>query len=118
MPGPDLTLPYGFARRHGIVLHSDGERLVCSCRAGTSLDAMIEAQRLAGEQGKSLPISAQTMWKRLREKGLLAGWDTARQRNTTRRTLEGSRHREVIHLQAGLLGETKPSKPSTEAENG
>ena len=44
------TLPYGFARRNGVVLRRGGERPVCSCRAGASVQAMIEVQRLAGPE--------------------------------------------------------------------
>ena len=44
----DPALPYGFARRNGVILRRDGEGPVCSCRAGASVEAMIEVQRLAG----------------------------------------------------------------------
>ncbi len=42
------TLPYGFARRHGVVLRRAHDRITCSCRAGTAALAMIEVQRIAG----------------------------------------------------------------------
>jgi general secretion pathway protein E len=41
-------LPYGFARRHGIVLHRVGGRPVGLCRPGVASEPMAEAQRLAG----------------------------------------------------------------------
>jgi len=44
----DPALPYGFARRNGVILQRDGERPICSCRSGASVAAMIEVQRLAG----------------------------------------------------------------------
>ena len=44
----DPALPYGFARRNGVILQRDGEGPVCSCRAGASVEAMIEVQRLVG----------------------------------------------------------------------
>ncbi|MBI3864646.1 MAG: DUF3854 domain-containing protein [Planctomycetia bacterium] len=61
-----------------------------------------EAQRLAVDQSESLPVQARTVFKRLREKGLLVSFEEARQRLTIRRTVEGSR-KEVLHLQAALI---------------
>jgi hypothetical protein len=46
--------------------------------------AFAEAQHLAGEQGESLAVSSRILWRRLREKNLLAGWDESRQRNQIR----------------------------------
>jgi hypothetical protein len=60
------------------------------------------AQSLAVEQGESLTTAKQTLWKRLRERGLLASMDVKRQRLTIRRTVDGKR-REVLHLQASSL---------------
>jgi hypothetical protein len=74
--------------------------------------AYAEAQELARHQGESLAVGARTLWKRLRTKGLLANWDQARQRNTVRRTLEGVRDREVIHLRSECLSGIRPSEPS------
>ena len=48
LPAP--AMPYAFARRHGVVLRREGSRLVCSCRTGTTVQGMIEAQRLAGPE--------------------------------------------------------------------
>jgi hypothetical protein len=73
-----------------------------------------ESQKLATELGETLPISSRTLWRRMREKGLLSSWEQSRQRNTVRRSLEGVRHREVIHLRAETLSSsTQPSTPST-----
>src|SRR5262249_26323464 len=36
--------------------------------------AFAEVQELARHQGDSLPVSPRTLWRRLRERGLLAGW--------------------------------------------
>jgi hypothetical protein len=55
------------------------------------------AQRLAVEQGESLPVTQETLRRRLKEKGLLASTDERRQKLTVRRTLQGSR-RDVLHL--------------------
>ncbi len=54
-------------------------------------------QRLAQSQGATLPITAQTLWKRLGEKGILASRDDARRRNIIRKTIAGSR-RYAIHI--------------------
>jgi hypothetical protein len=74
--------------------------------------AYAEAQELARHQGESLPIAARTLFRRMKERGLLAGWDERRQRNTVRRTLEGVKDREVLHLPAGVLYPSRPSEPS------
>ena len=43
-----MTLPYAFAKRHGLVLRAEAERIECVHRASVPLDAMAEAQRVAG----------------------------------------------------------------------
>jgi hypothetical protein len=78
--------------------------------------AYAEAQELARHQGESLPVSSRTLWKRLRERNLLATWDERRQRNTVRRTLEGTKDRDVLHLRLGALSPcSEPSEPSAVA---
>ncbi|HKI33594.1 MAG TPA: DUF3854 domain-containing protein [Gemmataceae bacterium] len=78
--------------------------------------AYAETQELARHQGEALPVSSRTLWKRLRERSLLASWDERRQRNTIRRTLEGVKDRDVLHLRAGALSPcSEPSEPSVEA---
>src|SRR5262249_52445057 len=47
------------------------------------------AQELARDQGGALPVTAETLRRRLKEKGLLADTDRARRVLTVRRTLEG-----------------------------
>jgi hypothetical protein len=78
------------------------------------------AQELARDQGDALPVSPRTLWGRLKERKLLASWDEARQRNTIRRTLEGVKDREVLHLCADALSPpaqpSEPSEPSAEGE--
>ncbi|HIB42411.1 MAG TPA: DUF927 domain-containing protein, partial [Nitrospina sp.] len=54
-------------------------------------------QKMAKDQGTSIPISQQTLWKRLDEKGLLASKDSSRNRNTIRKTIMGKR-RQVLHI--------------------
>lgn len=77
--------------------------------------AFAEAQRLAADQGETLPVAQRTLQKRLREKGLLKTTEAARRTNTVRRSLEGVR-REVLHFHSAVLfaGElTKLTKPTS-----
>jgi hypothetical protein len=62
-------------------------------------------QVAANAAGESLPVSEQTLKKRLNEKGLLASIDAKRQTLTIRRTLGGT-SRSVLHFsRAALLPE-------------
>jgi hypothetical protein len=75
--------------------------------------AYAEAQEIARHQGVGLPIQPRTLWKRMRDRGLLATWDSGRQRNTVRRTLGGEKDRNVLHLRADVLSSTaRPSGSS------
>ncbi|MGE4104031.1 MAG: DUF3854 domain-containing protein [Pirellulales bacterium] len=65
-----------------------------------------EAQRFASEQGETLPVGSKTLWKRLREKGLLKSVDATRRTNTVRGTFESQR-REVLHLHTGSISGAK-----------
>jgi hypothetical protein len=58
------------------------------------------AQELARDQGESLPVSAQTLRKRLKGRGLLASAE--KDKTTIRRQLQG-RERVVLHLHTGIL---------------
>jgi hypothetical protein len=71
--------------------------------------AFAEANRLAQDQGEAFGVSHNTLYKRLKERGMLVSTDP--ERNTTRRTIGGDRHR-VLHLRASLLTESGPSGPS------
>src|SRR5262249_24349042 len=77
--------------------------------------AFAEAQGLARDQGEALPVAPRTLWKRLREKGALASWDEKRMRNPGRRTLEGRKDRDVLHLPADALSTC--SEPSESSAN-
>ncbi len=46
--GAATTLPYGFARRNGVILRRVRDDLVCSHRPGAPVMALVEVQRLAG----------------------------------------------------------------------
>ena len=59
-------------------------------------------QKLAREQGTSMPTQQKTLWKRLSEQGHLASRDRARRTNTVRRTI-GGRRLDVIHLRAATF---------------
>jgi hypothetical protein len=77
--------------------------------------AFAAAQRLAREQGTSLPIAQRTLYKRLAEKGLLASRDAARSRNTTRATIAGKR-KVVVHLiPDALFPDNDPNGPNDPA---
>lgn len=71
-----------------------------------------EVQRMAREQGETLPLTSQTLWKRLSEKGHLAS--TAKNRGTLkiRVMLEGHRH-SVLHVQPGFFDEPQHSDTPT-----
>jgi hypothetical protein len=98
---------------------AQGRRIGWLDAAGLYLEpeaAYAEGQRLAGEQGEALPVGARTLWRRMRERGLLATWDAGRQRSTVRRTLEGVHSRDVIHLRPDALSTcSRPSTSSTTA---
>jgi hypothetical protein len=64
--------------------------------------AFAEVQKLANDQGESLPASPTTLHKRLHEQDLLASVDTARRRLVVRHTLGGAVHA-VLHLRLGAL---------------
>lgn len=52
---------------------------------------------LAQRQGRPFAVSAQSLWARLKDRGLLARWNAAGQRHTHRETINGQR-RAVIML--------------------
>src|SRR5262249_27167398 len=54
-------------------------------------------QRFARDQNESFAVTASTLRRRLKEKGLLASTDAARGKLTVRRTLQGER-RDVLHI--------------------
>jgi hypothetical protein len=70
------------------------------------------AQREA-QGGEALTVGAQTLRKRLKDKGLLASVSESRQTLLVRRTLEGVRDRSVLHLQLSSLFSDwgKPDEP-------
>jgi hypothetical protein len=74
-----------------------------------------EAQALAREQGEAIAVSAQTLRKRLREKGLLATTgqesDSARETLLVRKTFEGRRRSVLCMFSATLDGLSPHQKP-------
>ena len=58
-----------------------------------------EVQRLAGEEGDSLPVGKQTLWKRLREKGLIEIEEASR----LTKTVPGRGHGRGIALKASAI---------------
>lgn len=67
------------------------------------------AQGAATVEG--LSVQPRTLWKRLKEKGLLVRTDEKRKRNVVRETLQGVR-REVLHLRPGTLLAAETSQTS------
>jgi hypothetical protein len=61
------------------------------------------AQRMARDLGEAIVVSAATLRRRLRDRGVLLSVDDKRQELTVRRTLERVR-RKVLHLRADALG--------------
>jgi hypothetical protein len=76
------------------------------------------AQREA-QGGEALSVSAQTLRKRLKEKGLLASTDEKRETLTVRRTIEGVKSRNVLHLHLSSLfsDREKPDKPDNDTDD-
>lgn len=85
--------------------------------------AFAAVQRLASQQGSSLAITQQTLWKRLAEKGKLASLDNrgGKSRNQVRKTI-GERRRSVIHILMDTLcsisGPSGPSGPTPSVSGG
>jgi hypothetical protein len=67
-------------------------------------------QRLADSQQAPLPITQQTLWKRIHEQGLLRR-EAGQQKNQARRTIGGKREY-VVDISAILVSETGPSGPT------
>ncbi len=59
------SLPYSFARQHGVVLDLQDQRLVCSYRDGVSLSAMAEVTRVSGGPVQFQPLAADAFEARL-----------------------------------------------------
>jgi hypothetical protein len=60
-------------------------------------DASYKSAQLMAAAGEGLAITSQTLWKRLKEEGLLASVDTASQTNKVRKTIS-DRSERVLHL--------------------
>ena len=72
-------------------------------------------QKLARDQGTSMPIKQRTLWKRLAEQGHLVSRDRARGTNTVRRTI-GGRRLEVIHLKASTFAVETDQRDETDQD--
>jgi hypothetical protein len=86
--------------------------------------AFAAAQKLARDQGTSIPIKQRILWKRLAEQGLLASRDSSRGTNTVRRTIECMR-RDLLHLRTSTLaagtdqrGDETDQRDETDQEKG
>jgi hypothetical protein len=73
------------------------------------------AQEMAGAQGESLTVSARTLRRRLKERGLLTSTDARRETLTVRRVVDGA-SRNVLHLHSSACC-AQPDKPDIGSEN-
>lgn len=84
----------------------DGEQLYLDREV-----VVAEVQKLGRDGGEGLTITAQTLTKRLKERGLLASTDEKRETFLVRRVLEG-KQRNVLHLLVGTVApNAEPDKP-------
>jgi len=74
------------------------------------------AQVMGRDIGDGLPVSEQTLKKRLREKGLLASTDEKRETNTIRRVCEGSEKNVLDFYRRSLLPE-ESDRPDPDTAN-
>lgn len=85
--------------------HSKGERIGWVTGADVYLDpdtSFAVVQRFAKDQGDAFPITAQTLYKRLKERGILASTDTAKETLKIRRVIEG-KSTLVLHLHKNIF---------------
>jgi Domain of unknown function (DUF3854)/Domain of unknown function (DUF927) len=122
---PEESGAWGWRSEPGqIERQPKGERIGWIEDANVYLDsdnAYAVAQRLLRDQGDSIPITLQTLRKRLKEQNFLASWDDASESILIRRTCEGQSRR-VLHLNKdiilGLSPPTKkPSKPGNSPDS-
>jgi hypothetical protein len=78
-----------------------------------STAAYRQVQLLGRDTGESIPVTEQTLRRRLREKGLLASVDTAHQTITVRRTIEGTQ-KDVLHFLRSVIF---PKASGTESQD-
>lgn len=105
-PGQVERRPYG--ERIGWL---DGENLYVAPDA-----AFAVVQKLAHDQGESLPITSMTLYHRLKERHLLASSEPTRHTPLVRKTVEGKRLA-VLHFHAEMFHEGDPSPPSMTDQN-
>ena len=63
------TLPYGFAKRHGVILLEAGDIAVVGLRAGADPAALIETRRALGRPLRVEPLDQAAFDRRLSERG-------------------------------------------------
>ena len=71
------------------------------------------AQALAGDDG--IPYGPTTLFKRIKEKGLLASFNG--KRHTTRRDIESRKRRRVVHLRAHLFDADRSEDATEDADD-
>jgi hypothetical protein len=65
--------------------------------------ALAVVQQLAHAHNSLIPVGESTLWKRLKEGGYLASWDSTRKRNKVRKDIGGVRGRYILHLHTATL---------------
>jgi hypothetical protein len=87
----------------GPIYRAKGERIGWVDDLRVYLDpegAFATLQRIAGQQGDTLPVSQGVLWKRLLERGLIEAGEE--KRHTRKKTFEGVRHRVVVLLHEAI----------------
>jgi hypothetical protein len=74
-----------------------------------------ELTRLSSEQGQVFPVSAQTLWKRLKEAKKL--YRTKKERTTYPVTIEGSRRQLIVLRTSFVQKPSQPSQPTQKADS-
>jgi hypothetical protein len=76
-----------------------------------------ELQRFARDQGESMPVTERTLWKRLRERGVVAA--TEEGHSTVKRTFANSGRVRVLHISAtSLLSGASGADGAEDAQDG
>jgi uncharacterized protein DUF3854 len=116
---PEEAEAWGWRSETGHIEHQPkGERIGWIEKEDVYLDsdnAFAVAQKLARDQGDSIPVTLQTLRKRLKQQNFLASWDDSSESILVKRVCENQKRR-VLHLKKDIFSEglspsKKPRKP-------
>ena len=79
-------------------------------------DVAYKAAQVMGREGEGLVVSSTALWKRLKDRGLLASLEQGRGSLKVRRVLQGQR-RTVIHLHSTRLMSAEPAQVAQSAQD-